>query len=347
MKIAFWSEEDGLGTTSSMAAIASVCADAWQKRCILFQSGNQEGDLFKKLGADQRGGRSSSFCRDSWEELRYYAGGRMLTKAVLFSYLLPSAKGRMHYLPQGEYKKQKSYPSDMKKGIYSIIRFAEQAADVTFIDCGSGRDGLSEYLLAQADVVVVIISQERQNLDAYFQSRHTFQGKVIYLVSQYHQESIYNRKNINRLYRLKEEEMAVVPYNPVFRYMCEKGKIERFVYRQIRGMAVDKQFYFMQELVHAAQTLMKTAGVFPCKKEHHTDVHAWVRPPPFRMAVIRVLYPWLFASGAGSGSWIRSCSIRFLFTAVTVRIMFSSVMICSPSEGRWSHLPIKYPPIES
>ncbi len=299
MKIAFWSEEDGCGTTSGMAAIASVCADIWHRRSILFQSSNQEGDLFRKLGAGMRGGRTGPVYRDIWAELCWLADSGMLTKASLFSYLVPAARGRMYYLPQGEYKKQDSYAKETRSGISRIIRFAEQTADLIFIDCGSGKDGLSEYLLSQADVAVVTISQERQNLDAYFQSRHAFQGKVLYLVSPYHQESIYNRKNINRLYRLREEEMAVIPHNPVFRYMSEKGKIERFVRRQLRGTAIDNQRYFMQELVHTAEMLLKTAGISACGKRSPaagTNDHAckspaagaeiyaggymWVRPPP-------------------------------------------------------------------
>lgn len=286
MKIAFWSEEDGCGTTSGMAAVASVCADAWNKRSILFQSSNQAGDLSRRLGAGGVKERSGALGKDSWEELCWFAKQQKLTKAVLLAYLVPAAKGRIYYLPQGEYKKRDSYPNDAKNGINRILRFAEQLSDLIFIDCGSGRDQLSEYLLSQADTVVVTISQERRNLDAYFQNRHAFHGKVIYLVSPYYQESIYNRKNINRLYRMDEEEIAVMPHNPVFRHMSEKGKIERFIRRQIRGTVFDSQHYFMNELLHTAELILRTASEPVPKMQAngrqalHTDADAWIRPPP-------------------------------------------------------------------
>ena len=71
LNIVFWSEEDGCGMTSGMAAIASACADLWSMKVCLMQSSNQGGDLYQKLGTgiknislvrEDIGGR-----RDAWE----------------------------------------------------------------------------------------------------------------------------------------------------------------------------------------------------------------------------------------------------------------------------------------
>lgn len=302
MKIAFWSEEDGCGTTSGMAAIASVCAEAWNKRIILFQSGNQEGDLSRRLGTGKSKNNSEAFTQDSWEELCWLAKRGKLTKAVLLSYLVSSARGRIYYLPQGEYKKQDSYPKQDQIGIGTVLSFAEQMSGMAFIDCGSGKDQLSEYLLSQADVVVVTISQERQNLDAYFQRRHAFRGKVIYLVSPYYEESLYNRKNISRLYRIGEEELAVIPYHPVFRHMSERGKIERFVRRQVRTAALEGQYDFSKELMHTAELVLRAAGgcvqrtyraAGAQKKQRQpsgADARSCIRPPPYEWKMLFVTY---------------------------------------------------------
>lgn len=259
MRIAFWSAEDGCGTTSGMAAIASICADIWNRRILLFQSSNQSGDLSRKLGAEAKVQHTDAM-QDSWEELRRLAGRQKLTKAMLLGYMVPVVRGHLYYLPQGEYKKREVYPEAVKRGTGQVLCLAEQMSDLIFIDCGSGEDQLSEYLLSQAEVVVVTISQERANLDAYFQGRHAFQGKVIYLVNQYHQESVYNRKNLNRMYRLCEEELAVILHDPLFRYISERGKIERFVRRHMHGIVFDRQFYFMQELIQTAMLVLKAAG---------------------------------------------------------------------------------------
>lgn len=263
MKIAFWSEEDGCGTTSSMAAIASICSNAWGMKTILMQSRNQEGDLYKKL----EGIPYHNMVR---EESAYYALGgldyllwqeehKQLDTAMMRNSMIAVVKERMYYLPQGEHKKRKAYANKLKDAMRKVIRLSEYMSDLTFIDCGSGPDELSEYLLSLADAVVVNFSQERQAMDTYFQNRHTFCSNVVYLVNQYCQESVYNIQNINRLYRL-QGNLAVIPHNPFFRYASDKGKLETFIRRHIRGSIFDYQFYFMQELMHTSHIILKAVG---------------------------------------------------------------------------------------
>lgn len=265
MNIVFWSEEDGCGTTSGMAAVASVCADAWNLNTMLLQSSNQRGDLYQKLGT---GINSRSLkkekrygMQDEWEVLTRLAERKKLTEEKLMERMVPVIRGRMYYLPQGEYQKREKYPKAVLSAIREIVSYAQQMSDLTFIDCGSGRDEISDFLLAQADVAVVSLSQERQNLDAYFQNRHILRENVIYLINQYHQESIYNKKNINRLYRLYEEQLAVIPDNPVFRHISGKGKTERFVRRHIQCRNSDYQSEFMKELVKTSALILRSARI--------------------------------------------------------------------------------------
>lgn len=263
MNIVFWSEEDGCGTTSGMAAVASVCADAWHMKTILLQSSNQRGDLYQKLGTGikPRSLAKEPICgiQDEWETLTRLAERKKLTEETLMERMVPVIRGRMYYLPQGEYQKQEKYPKAVLAAIRQIVSFAQRMSDLTFIDCGSGRDEISDFLLSQADVAVVSLSQERQNLDAYFQNRHILQENVIYLINQYHQESIYNKKNINRLYRLYEEQLAVIPNNPLFRHISGKGKTERFVRRHIQCRNFDYQNEFMMELVKTSALILRSA----------------------------------------------------------------------------------------
>lgn len=265
MNIAFWSEDDGCGTTSSMAAVASVCSDAWKLKTILLQSRNQQGDLHRKLENTilpvTMREESSYYALDGLDYLLWQEKNQRLTESVLLESMVPVVKERMYYLPQGERRKPMVYSRELGDAMDHIIRQAEQLSDITFIDCGSGEDELSGHLLQQADIVVVNFSQERHCLDAYFQNYHKYHGRVIYIINQYQQESIYNRKNLNRLYRLEEEELAVIPANTFFRHACDKGRIERFVRSSMQLSVFNEQHYFMQELKHTALLILKAAGL--------------------------------------------------------------------------------------
>lgn len=266
MKIAFWSEEDGCGTTSSMAAVACVCSDAWALKTILMQSRNQEGGLRRKLeGRLYLSGSVREECAyyamDGLDHLLWQAKNEKLDQGSIVRSLIPVIKDKMYYLPQGGYRQPIEYPVQRKEAIWRVIQQAEQAADILFLDCGNGEDELTGHLLAQAEVVVVNLSQERQNLDAYFQARHVFRGRTVYIVDRYHPESVYNKKNLGRLYRLGEEELAVIPHNTFFRYASDRGRIGQFIRRHIHCGSIDHQSYFMQELIQAAHMILQAAGL--------------------------------------------------------------------------------------
>lgn len=265
LNIAFWSEEDGCGTTSGMAAVASVCSNAWNMKTILMQSINQEGDLRRKLESVPLSGavfeNHSYYTLGGLDYLLWQEKNERLDEEMVQSMIVPVGKKGMYYLPSGEGRQRQEYfcSKEQKHAMFQVIQLAGQLSDLTFIDCGSGRDEWSEFLLDQADAVVVNFSQERQALDAYFQNTHVFRGKVVYLINCYSQESIYNAANLYRIYR-PQEEIAVIPHNPFFRHAGDKGKLERFIHRHIRGGFFDQQFYFMQELMHTAVVILRAVG---------------------------------------------------------------------------------------
>lgn len=264
MNIAFWSEEPGCGTTSGMAAVASVCANIWNLKTILMQCGNQKGDLeklFQPASANVLREESVCYVPDGLDYLLWQARNRKLSEAVMSECMVSVMKERMYYLPQAECAKANVYPEPLKMGMRQIVKKAEQLSDLAFIDCGSGADELSFYVMSRADAVVVCIPQRRQSLDTYFKNRHVFRGKTIYLVNQYQQESVYDTKNLNRIYRIDKEELTVILHNPVFRYACDHGKAGRFIQKHIRRMTLDTQFYFMQQLIRTTYLILRSVGL--------------------------------------------------------------------------------------
>ncbi len=265
MNIAFWSEEGGCGTTSSMAAVASVCSDAWNMKTILLQSRNQEGDLWKKLGTVQK---NRMVCKDNaypalngLDYLLWQAKNKRLTDAVMLDSMVPVVKERMYYLPQGRDTKSRVYPQSLKVSMCQIVRQAEQLSDLTFIDCGSGKNELTDALLAMSDIVVVSLPQNRSSLESYFVKKYIFSEKVVYLMNCYQQDSACSRKDLTRLYRVREEDLGVILYNPIFRHASDKGRTERFVRRHIRGASVENQYEFMQELMQTTRLILKHIGI--------------------------------------------------------------------------------------
>ncbi len=264
MNIAFWSPEDGCGTTSSMAAVASVCSDAWNLKTILIQSRNQDGDLYNKLEnpllADVVREERTGFAFDGLEFLLWQAEQQRITTQMVKAAMAEVVKQYMYYLPQGGGGIFAEQTEEEKSLMWKIICHAGQLCDLVFIDCGSGDNELSEYIKKQADVVVVNLLQERTGLDRYFAHRHMYPGKTVCLINQYQQDSVYNRQNLNRLYRLGEEESGVLRPNPFFRHASDRGRLERFIRRHIRCGFLNQQYCFMQELMRVSCLILQAGG---------------------------------------------------------------------------------------
>ena len=115
MNIAFWSEDRGCGTTSSMAAVASVCSNAWNLKTILMQSRHQDGDLWEKIETAPLGMVSEdgmSRVLDGLDYLLWQAKNKKLTEAAVLDSMIPVVKERMYYLPQSRYRKPRVYVAD-------------------------------------------------------------------------------------------------------------------------------------------------------------------------------------------------------------------------------------------
>ncbi len=266
MKIAFWSEDDGCGTTSAMAAVASVCSNAWNIKTVLMQSRGLAGDLCGKFECGALSGmvreESAYYALDGLDYLLWQEKNNRLDTSAVRENVVAVVKDKMFYLPQGRCSSPYLCRQDIKGGMLRVAERVEQIADFMFLDCGCGKDEMTEDLLAQADVVAVNLSQERESVEACFERQRGWRGKVVYIINRYRQESVYNRKNISRIYRLCDGELCVVPEDLFFGSAGDKGQLERFVRRHLKSasFAFDPHQYFMRELTRTAGLILRAAG---------------------------------------------------------------------------------------
>lgn len=88
----------------------------------------------------------------------------------------------------------------------------EQRWDIVFIDCGNNKDFYSEKLLRSADAVVINFPQDFQIITEYFLEHHAIMGNILYLVNSHPINPKDNKKILLHTYRLKEEEIGIIPH---------------------------------------------------------------------------------------------------------------------------------------
>ncbi len=265
MKIAFWGEGEASGTTSNMLATASALATAYPYKSVMLQTGKEE----RSIGQNFSDAEEENF--EVKEGCSYYAlkgldylisvgRKRVLTKKQVRDNMQSLMGERLFCLSSGGRMLCDYYPKETKQVLRQVIRLADLNVDFTFIDCGSRSDAWTRQLLKEADLVVVNLKQSPQAFEHFFLQHSNIADKVIFFISNYQKDSVYNRKNIHRLYRIAPDQLAVIPYNPEFPYACEKGKLDKYMKGKGSLYQTQMRQYFMQELAEAVQTLLKNVN---------------------------------------------------------------------------------------
>lgn len=265
MKIAFWGEGEASGTTSNMLAAASALANAYPYKSVMLQTGKEDRSISQNF-SDTEG---ENF--DLKEGCAYYAlkgldylisVGRKcaLTKKQVQDNMHPLIGEKLFCLSSGGRVLCDYYPKETNRVLKQVIGLADQNMDFTFIDCGCRSDPWTMQLLREADLVVVNIKQSQQAFDHFFLQHSNISEKVIFFISRYQKDSIYNRKNIHRLYRIDPKRLAVIPYNPEFPHACEKGKLDKYMKGKSSLYPSQVRQYFMQELSQAVQILLENVN---------------------------------------------------------------------------------------
>lgn len=262
MIVAFWNNLPGqIGTTSNLVAIAAMASMLYKYKTLLIQSRPALQRIDDVFGRDRTQGRIQ-------EEYAYFvptgmdylleksregaAGIEAVEKSSVCVY-----EDQLYYLPASRRSGAEAYERKLLSQMEAIFQATEDFADLIFIDCGSGRDRLSQEIMDRADRVVVNFNQNPALIRQFFENRYSFQEKCVFLVGRYDQESQYNLKNIHKLYRIPASAMGAIPYNVRFQDAFLKGDAISFLKKNIHCKEYDYNAYFMEHLRQSAKLVLK------------------------------------------------------------------------------------------
>ena len=252
MKIVFWGASRGCGTTSNMAAVASFLALSMNHRSICMQPkvGNSDLELFflpwEKRSVFRE--ESTYYALEGMDYLIWQEQHHRLDAAGVRESMVPVLDQRLYYLPGGAREKPGLYPAQTGELQRRILDRMEEYAELIFIDIGSGRDEFAYSMLQRADVVVVNFSGEQKELEQFFCSQFPCRGKVLYVLSNYSDDQVYNCENLQRIYRMDRKSICSMPANPHFAQACARGRVEQYMKTccRNRGAATRNEQFVVQ-----------------------------------------------------------------------------------------------------
>lgn len=281
MKIAFWSEQKEVGTSFNLAVVA--CAAVWlHPLSVAVVSGGYHDDKLERKFFGKRG----SVFEASAEAQRFEQEGILaaetqeffltrglecllrkerpqdLTEGLVKANMRQIVKDRMYCLPASMKKEHEWWYQDHQfRRMGRVMDAVDSYFDVVFIDCSSRQDDYAKKVFREADVCVLNMDQEAEAIGKFYSNPPDYKGKVFFLLGKYFGDALYTRKNLQRVYRVEEDRLGAIPFNPQLHAADQMGRIESGVRRYVNGDGAELESEFGKELVRTTNLLLRQAGL--------------------------------------------------------------------------------------
>lgn len=172
--------------------------------------------------------------------------------------------GYLHYLPLSGPMNSDVYEYELGNVIDKLLWELERRNDLVLIDTQSSGNLTTKVILDQADLVVVNVRQDPVQIEQLLEQYGGLQDKMMFLISQYQEDSLCNRSYLSQHYRIPEEKIWSMPEYPLLPYLQDQGKLADFLQRNLWATSKEKNFALIRELrktVGALYTLEKGGGV--------------------------------------------------------------------------------------
>ncbi len=295
MRIAFWSEQRGAGTSFNLAVTACAAVCLHPLSVAVVSGGYHDGELEQKffgkapnnmIGYRQEamlvaeyGGEAATWAKYGQETMlmadtqKYLVTSGLdcllrkerpeeLTETVVKANMRQVVKDRMYCLPTSARQEHEWWHRDCQfKRMNRVMAAVESYFDVVFIDCGSRRDDYAKKVFREADVCVLNMNQDAEVIGKFYRNPPEYKGKVFFLLGKYFEDALYNRQDLQRIYRMEERRLGAIPYNPQLHAAEQVGRIGQGIHHYMGRNGEGQGMGFEKELVRTTNLILKLAGL--------------------------------------------------------------------------------------
>lgn len=236
MKIAFWSNSPGkTGVTGNLSCISIVSAMYHTSEMVLFENHaniNNLGSTFLNPNSyDRLQEKNSYFVENGLGRILSYCDmGDMVNTGMVYRTCLSVFDQRVFYLPAGGMN-QDLMEYRLKRHAGDVMDMLEQVYPTVCVDISSSTLESSRKILKEADLVVVNLSQNNQQLSHFFRNFSEIQKKAFYVIGNYDPHSEITKHDIVKRFGLPGFMVGTIPYNRRFADALTKGNVISFLLR--------------------------------------------------------------------------------------------------------------------
>lgn len=262
MKVAFWENlRRGARETDDMAAISIMLSIHYHKKVILLDNG-QESDSLERVF---RGIHRFYYVKEDSNYIVHRHGmDQILNNLHITSDIQPllahSAveviQDYLYYVPESKVINHLAYDYELYHELTKIIRTYENISDFIMVRARNGNHLSTKHVLDEADLVMVELSQDFDELDEFFDNYSSIRHKAIFVFSQYKLNSISIYQIMNK-YRIKKEQIVVITEHLPMSAACIGGNLVSYLKGNNNCSKGSEHYRCVRELRRAARMILR------------------------------------------------------------------------------------------
>lgn len=130
---------------------------------------------------------------------------------------------------------------------------------ICFYDGGVGLNARKQRMLWHADLVVVNLRPQTACLERFFREDFHVARNIFYLLGSCYECDTVDRAYLERVYRVEQERIGIIPCNEEFYHAVLLGRAEQFVDREFLVPTSLRNEQFLKELQMAAAAIVQAA----------------------------------------------------------------------------------------
>ncbi|WP_127536710.1 ParA family protein [Paenibacillus illinoisensis] len=262
--ILFWSPFAGSGSTSSAVISAYAMALQYRTRVLLVNTGPVGSGIEAPLPSMELGQADSLFRFEEggWDAVERLHISGSLGKHNLKDYAKPLLRDRLDLLT-GRINQMERTPKEHIETLKALLEVANEYYDMVLLDVD--REGMdATVLLAQADYVVVNLTQNMRDLELFFEHikpDNLSNQNMHVVINKYDPQARATLNNIRRRFRYKGS-ISIVPYTTAF--LDAVNRRDTATYLQLEGLSDSRDLRkgsMAASMAELARLIMDGAGM--------------------------------------------------------------------------------------
>lgn len=269
MKISFWSPvRNGAGVTTNMACISALSAIGKRGKSILLEnhySLRSLADILIEPGEKQYLREKGAYYDKSGLEYilkRIYSGE--VEKKEVKEALTPLLFSSMKYLPQSRIVNKEVFDYEFNLVYKELFQALESISDFVFVDTETNQNLSSHLILDEADLIVVNLTQNPEEVKFFFENYESLEEKAVFLIGNYVPDFSWNLSRICREFHISYSKVGVIPMNLELNTALAQGRLLNFLNLNFYMPSGKENGYFMRYAKRAEAMVVRNIGYRLC-----------------------------------------------------------------------------------